>query len=102
MSSLAYSHVMILSAILFVLGVFGFLVRRNILFMFLSIEVMLNAAGLAFVAGALKTADPGGQIMFILILSAAAAEIALGIALVFACSRKFNTLNVEVLSRGRG
>jgi NADH-quinone oxidoreductase subunit K len=70
--------VLILAAILFVLGLIGVLTRKNIIFMLLSVEIMLNAAGLAFVAAGSKWQQPDGQVMFLFIISMAAAEVSVG------------------------
>ena len=70
---------LICAAILFVLGLVGILVRRNILFILLSIEIMLNAAGLAFIVAGSKWNQPDGQVMYFFILTMAAAEVAVGL-----------------------
>ena len=67
---------MLLAVVLFLLGLCGVLVRRNIVFILLSVEVMLNAAGLAFVAAGWRWAQADGQVMFLFILTMAAAEVA--------------------------
>ncbi|WDT82495.1 MAG: NADH-quinone oxidoreductase subunit NuoK [Candidatus Manganitrophus sp.] len=72
---------LLLAAILFALGLIGLLVRRNILFILMSTEVMLNAAGLAFVVAGARWAAADGQVMFILVLALAAAEVSIGLAL---------------------
>ncbi len=75
-------HALIVAAVLFVLGMTGVLIRRDLIFVLLSLEVMLNAAGLAFVTAASRWLQPDGQIMFILILAVAAAEVSVGLALI--------------------
>ena len=65
---------------MFALGLAGLLVRRNLIFTLMSIEVMLNAAGLAFVVAGSRWAQPDGQVMFIFILATAAAEVSVGLA----------------------
>jgi NADH-quinone oxidoreductase subunit K len=84
---------LILAAILFVVGAAGVLARRNVLFLLMSIEIMLNAAGLAFVAAGARWGRPEGQVMFLLILSMAAAEVAVGLALVIQMVRHFRGLD---------
>ena len=69
-------HVLLLAATLFSLGLMGLMLRRNIIFMLMSLEVMLNAAGLAFVAAGARWGQADGQVIFLLILSVAAAEVA--------------------------
>ncbi|MGE5313717.1 MAG: NADH-quinone oxidoreductase subunit NuoK [Acidobacteriota bacterium] len=95
-------HALILAGILFVLGVAGVLVRRNIIFILLSVEVMLNAAGIAFVAAGARWAQPDGQAMFIFIVTTAAAEVAVGLALVIQVYHRLKTLDVDAASTMRG
>jgi NADH-quinone oxidoreductase subunit K len=73
---------------LFVLGLVGLLTRRNLIFTLMSVEVMLNASGLAFVAGSYQWGQPDGQIMFLFILAMAAAEVSVGLALFLQFHRK--------------
>lgn len=91
-----------LAVVLFCLGLVGLLTRRNILFMLMSVEIMLNAAGLAFVIGSTRWAEADGQVMFILILSMAAAEVAVGLALILQFYKKFNTLDADAASKMKG
>ncbi len=95
-------YVLILAAILFALGVIGLLVRRNILFILISIEVMLNAAGLAFVGAASRWGQPDGQVMFLFILATAGAEVSVGLALVLQLYRHFQTLDIDAASNMKG
>lgn len=88
------NEVLIVSSILFSLGLLGLLIRRNLLFIFLSIEVMFNAAAFAFVGIACQLGQPEGQVMFLLISSVAAAEIGVGLALLIAYDRIFKTINI--------
>ena len=74
--------VLIVASVLFVLGLIGALTRKNIIFILISIEVMLNAAGLAFVAAGARWQQPDGQVMFLFVLAMAAAEVSIGLALV--------------------
>jgi NADH-quinone oxidoreductase subunit K len=96
------AHGLALAAILFALGVVGVLVRRNVIFMLMSIEIMLNAAGLAFVVAGSKWAQPDGQVMFIFILAVAAAEVSVGLALVLQLYRRLGTLDADAASKMRG
>lgn len=91
-----------LAAILFVLGLLGVLVRRNILFMLVSLEVMLNAAGLAFVVAGARWGDPDGQAMFLIILTVAAAEVAVGLALALQLFRRTGSVDADAAMRLRG
>ena len=95
-------HVLMVAAALFVLGLLGVLVRRNIIFLLMSLEVMMNSAGLAFIAAGAKWGEPDGQIMFMLILALAAAEVAVALGLVLQISRRFDTLDVDAASELNG
>ena len=95
MISFNSNTVLILAAILFVLGLIGVLTRKNVIFMLLSVEIMLNAAGLAFVAAGSKWQQPDGQVMFLIIISMAAAEVSVGLALVMQAYHQHKTLDVE-------
>jgi NADH-quinone oxidoreductase subunit K len=101
-SAIPMDYALMVAAILFVLGLIGVLVRRNLVFILMSIEIMLNATGLAFVAVGSRFGQPDGQIMFILILTLAAAEVSVGLALILRIYYGFRTLDVDVLSRMRG
>jgi NADH-quinone oxidoreductase subunit K len=91
-----------LAGALFVIGLIGVLVRRDIVFILLSIEIMLNASGLAFVAAGARWRSPDGQVLFIFILAMAAAEVSVGLALVLQIYHRFKTLDVDALSAMRG
>ena len=93
--SVPVEYVLYLAALLFLMGLVGVLVRRNVMFLLMSLEVMMNAAGLAFVAAGAKWGQPDGQIMFMLILALAAAEVAVALGLVLQLSRRFQTLDVD-------
>lgn len=93
---------LILAAVLFSLGLAGLLVRRNIIFILICLEIMLNAAGLAFVAAASRWGQPDGQVMFLLVLATAGAEVAVGLALVLQLYRQHRTLDIDVASRMKG
>ena len=95
-------HGLALAAILFALGLIGMIVRRNILFVLMCIEVMMNASALAFVVAGSRWGQPDGQIMFILILSLAASEASVGLAIVFQLYRRYHTLDVDAASEMRG
>ncbi len=84
------------------LGLTGLLVRRNIVFVLMSIEVMLNAAGLAFVAAGARWGQADGQIMFMFVLAMAAAEVAVGLALVLQLHRRFEALDADQASEMKG
>lgn len=94
--------VLAVAAVLFLLGLAGVLVRRNVIFLLMSLEVMMNAAGLAFIAAGARWGAPDGQIMFMLILALAAAEVAVALGLVLQLSRRFDTLDVDAASEMSG
>ena len=102
MNGIPMEHGLILAALLFALGLIGLIVRRNIIFMLMSIEIMMNAAGLAFITAGSRWAQPDGQIMFILILSLAASEASIGLALVFQLYRRYHSVDVDAASEMRG
>ena len=91
-----------LAAILFGLGLIGLLTRRNVIFTLMSIEVMLNAAGLAFVAAGTRWGQPDGQVMFLFILGMAAAEVSVGLALVVRLHRLSQSVDVDSASILKG
>lgn len=93
---------MILAAILFTLGLAGLITRRNLIFTLMSIEIMLNASGLAFIAAGSRWGQPDGQVMFLFILSMAAAEVAVGLAFVLLYHRRQMELDVDAASEMRG
>lgn len=102
MNGIPLEHALILSGILFVIGLAGVMIRRNILFMLMSLEVMMNSAALAFVVAGSRWGQPDGQIMFIFILTLAAAEASVGLAFVFQLYRRFHTVDIDVASEMRG
>jgi NADH-quinone oxidoreductase subunit K len=95
-------HGLILASILFALGLLGVLVRRNALFMLMSIEIMLNAAGLAFVVAGAQWGQADGQVMFVFLLAMAAAEVSVGLALILQIYRRLGTLDADAVSKMRG
>ncbi len=95
-------HVLVLAALLFTLGLAGLLVRRNLIVMLMSVEIMLNAAGLAFIAAGSRWGQADGQVMFLLILALAAAEIGVGLGLVLQIYRRFKTLDADRLNEMQG
>jgi len=96
------SWALLLALVLFALGLIGLLVRRNLVFMLMSIEVMLNAAGLAFVAAGARWGEPDGQVMLLFILAVAAAEVAIGLALVLQMRRRFGDVDADLTGRKDG
>jgi NADH-quinone oxidoreductase subunit K len=102
MASVPMVYGLVLAGVLFVLGLIGVLVRRNVLFILLSIEIMLNAAGLAFVAAGSRWGQADGQVMFIFILTMAAAEVSVGLALLLQLYRSMQTLDADAADQMRG
>jgi NADH-quinone oxidoreductase subunit K len=96
------NHFLILSAILFSIGSIGVLVRRNPLIMFMSIELMLNAVNLAFVAFSRYLQNLDGQVFVFLVLTVAAAEVAVGLAIIVALFRSRATVNVDEVNTLKG
>ena len=91
-------HYLVVSAALFCLGLLGVIVRRNLLIIYMSLELMLNAANLALVAFSRFNNDLNGQVMVFFIITVAAAEVAVGLALIVALYRKRQTAHVEDLA----
>lgn len=102
MTGIPMEHGLALAAILFAIGFAGLLVRRNILFVLMCLEIMMNAAALAFVVAGARWGQADGQVMFILILALAASEAAIGLAIVFQLHRRFRTLDIDAASELRG
>lgn len=102
MISVPVEHILLLAGVLFALGTAGLLVRRNMIFMLMSIEIMLNAAGLAFIAAGSKWGQPDGQVMFIFILASAAAGLAVGLALVLRFYHHVKSLDTDKAVNLRG
>ena len=95
-------HILTLAGLLFSCGMLGLMLRRNVIFMLMSLEVMLNAAALAFVAAGAHWGQADGQVIFLLILTVAAAEVAVGLGLVLQIQRRFKTLDMDQARRLRG
>ena len=89
------THYLIASGMLFTVGLVGVLTRRNVLMILLCIEMMLNAANLAFVAYARAWGDLGGQVVVFFIIVVAAAEVTVGLAIAILLARQVKTLNVD-------
>src|SRR6188768_621667 len=93
---------LMLAGVLFMLGLISVLVRRNIIFMLISVEIMLNAAGLAFIVAGSRWVQPDGQVMFIFILTMAAAEVSVGLALILQIYHHFKTLDTDAANKMKG
>jgi NADH-quinone oxidoreductase subunit K len=92
------SSYLILSAVLFSIGVVGFLIRRNTIVIFMSVELMLNAANLAFVAFSRFLNSMDGQVVVVFVMSVAAAEAAVGLAIILAMYRTKKTVNADEMN----
>jgi NADH-quinone oxidoreductase subunit K len=93
---------MTLAGILFVLGLISVLMRRNIIFMLLSVEIMLNAAALAFVVAGARWGQAEGQVMFMFILAMAAAEVSVGLALILQLYHQLKSLDSDEANKMKG
>lgn len=93
---------LLLAVILFCIGLVGLLIRRNIIFMLLCIEIMLNAAGLAFVVAGAAWGQADGQVMFIFILAMAAAEVSVGLALIIRLFKLSSSLDISKANKMKG
>ena len=102
MIAIPMEYGLILASILFALGLCGVLIRRNIVFMLMSVEIMLNAAGLAFVMAGARWGQADGQVMFLFIVTMAAAEVSVGLALILQLYHHFKTLDTDAASGMRG
>ncbi|HET8759658.1 MAG TPA: NADH-quinone oxidoreductase subunit NuoK [Nitrospiria bacterium] len=92
------SYYLALAAVLFVIGVVGVLIRKNIIIILLSIELMLNATNINFVAFSHYLQDVTGQVFVFFVMTVAAAEVAIGLAIIIALYRNRSTINVEDIS----
>ena len=90
---------LLFAGILFLIGLIGLLVRRNLVFMLMSIEIMFNSAGLVFIIAARHWNQPDGQVMFIFILAVTAVEVAIGLALILQVYHHFKTLDVDAINK---
>ena len=102
MSSVPMEAGLLLAGILFMLGMVSVMIRRNIIFMLISVEIMLNAAGLAFIVAGSHWAQPDGQVMFIFILTMAAAEVSVGLALILQIYHQLKTLDSDAANFMKG
>ena len=87
------------AGILFLVGLIGLLVRRNMIYMLMSIEIMFNSAGLVFVIAGRQWKQPDGQVMFIFILAVTAVEVAIGLALLLQVYHHYKTLDADAVNK---
>jgi NADH-quinone oxidoreductase subunit K len=88
-------YYLILSGIIFTIGVIGVVLSRNIIIVFMSIELMLNAANLALISFARRLGDSGGHVFVFIVMAVAAAEAAVGLAIIIALFRNKDTINLD-------
>lgn len=93
---------LLLAGILFTLGLAGLIARRNIIFILMSIEIMLNAAGVAFISAGARWHQADGQVVFLFILATAAAEVSVGLALLVRVYYRFKTVDADAVSDMKG
>ncbi|WP_256010700.1 NADH-quinone oxidoreductase subunit NuoK [Desertivirga xinjiangensis] len=93
------NHYILLSAIIFSIGVMGVLIRRNAIIIFMSIELMLNAVNLLFTAFSAHRGDAAGQVFVFFVMALAAAEVAIGLAIIVMIYRNTNSTDINVLNR---
>jgi NADH-quinone oxidoreductase subunit K len=99
---ISLTHYLVLSAILFTIGVTGVLMRRNVIIILLSVELMLTAVNLNFIAFSHYMENPVGQVFVFFVMTVAAAETALGLAIVIALFRNLETVNVDEINQMKG
>ncbi|SDR97362.1 NADH dehydrogenase subunit K [Mucilaginibacter mallensis] len=93
------NHYILLSAIIFSIGVMGVLLRRNAIIIFMSVELMLNAVNLLLTAFSVYSGDASGQVFVFFIMALAAAEVAVGLAIIVMIYRNTNSIDINVLNR---
>jgi NADH-quinone oxidoreductase subunit K len=101
MNPIGLNHYLVVSVLLFCIGLLGVIVRRNLLVIYMSLELMLNAANLALVAFSRFNSNPNGQVLVFFIITVAAAEVTVGLALIVALFRRRQTTHVEDLATMR-
>ncbi len=97
-----FSYYLVLSAILFTLGAVGVLIRRNALVMFMSVEMMLNAVNLTLITYSRSLGSVDGQVFVLLVMAVAAAEVAVGLAIVISVYRHKETTDVDEMNLLKG
>ncbi len=93
------NHYILLSAVIFAIGVMGVLIRRNAIVIFMSVELMLNAVNLLLTAFSVHHGDAAGQVFVFFIMALAAAEVAIGLAIIVMVYRNTNSIDINVLNR---
>ena len=98
MGAVTPTHYMILSAVLFMIGVFGVVTRRNIIIIFMSIELILNAVNINLIAFSLQWGNSVGQVFALFVIAVAAAEAAVGLGIILAFYRNKETINIDEMN----
>jgi NADH-quinone oxidoreductase subunit K len=98
MGEVSPTHYMMLSAVLFMIGVFGVVTRRNIIIIFMSIELILNAVNINLIAFSLQWDNSVGQVFALFVIAVAAAEAAVGLGIILALYRNKETINVDEMN----
>jgi NADH-quinone oxidoreductase subunit K len=93
------NHYILLSAIIFTIGVIGVLIRRNVIIIFMSVELMLNAVNLLLTAFSAYSGDASGQVFVFFIMALAAAEVAVGLAIIVMVYRNTSSIDINILNR---
>jgi NADH-quinone oxidoreductase subunit K len=101
-TEISLNHYLVLSSILFVIGMAGVLLRRNVIVILMSIELMLNAVNISFIAFSKYTQNVDGQIMVFFVMTIAAAEAAVGLALAVTIFKRFKEVNIKFFEHLRG
>jgi len=101
-SEVTLNHYLVLSAVLFSIGVIGVVTRRNAIVIYMSIEVMLNAVNLTFIAFSSHLNDMGGHVFTFMVMAVAAAEAAVGLAIIIALFRNKNSVDVDEVNLLKG
>ena len=102
MQGLTFEYGIVLAGILFAIGLAGLLARRNLVFMLLCVEIMLNAAGFAFIVAGARWGKVDGQVMFVFLLAMAAAEVAVGLALILLVFGRAKSLDADAIGTRGG
>ena len=98
-NSISINYYLLLSAVLFTIGAVGVMARRNSIIIFMCIELMLNAVNLLLVAFSTMHSDPGGQVMVFFIMAVAAAEVAVGLAILVMVYRNVRSVDIDILNK---
>ncbi len=100
--TIPFSHYLLLSASLFFIGMIGVLLRKNIIIVFMCIEIMLNAVNLLMVAASSYRGDAAGQVMVLFTMAVAAAEVSVGLAIIVMLYKNLKTTNIDLFNQLKG